>query len=107
VRPTSIARSKTTVAEIGLELLRLAGLSALLADDESTPQAFLRSLTHQVPANYGCLSAEERQIIARQLSFSAQRGWFESVQLKIAKNNARYASKMMGTLRAHHRVTEA
>jgi Protein of unknown function (DUF3987) len=68
--------TKTTVAEIGLELLRLAGLGALLADDESTPQAFLRSLTTQVPANYDCLSAEERQVIALQLSFAAQRGWF-------------------------------
>src|SRR5262245_12526028 len=37
--------TKTTVAELGLELVRLAGLGALLADDESTPQAFLQSLT--------------------------------------------------------------
>jgi hypothetical protein len=63
--------TKTTVAEIGLELLRLAGLGALLADDESTPQAFLQSLTPQVPANYDRLSEDERQIIALQLSFAA------------------------------------
>jgi Protein of unknown function (DUF3987) len=68
--------TKTTVAEIGLELLRLAGLGALLADDESTPQAFIQSLTPQVPANYDRLSDDERQIIALQLSFPAQRGWF-------------------------------
>jgi hypothetical protein len=32
---------------------------------------------------------------------------FESVQLKIDKNNARYASKIMGTLRTHHSFKEA
>jgi hypothetical protein len=68
--------TKTTVAEIGLELLRRAGLGALLADDESTPQAFLHSLTPQVPAHYDRFSAEERQVIALQLAFAAQRGWF-------------------------------
>ena len=68
--------TKTTAADIGLALLEQAGLDALLADDDASPQAFLRSLTRYVPTNYGDLSAEEQARLTQQMAFTAQRGWF-------------------------------
>ena len=68
--------TKSTTADIGLALLDAAGLSWLLADDDSTPQAFLRSLSRYVPSNYADMPPEEQEHIRRQLAFTAQRGWF-------------------------------
>jgi hypothetical protein len=68
--------TKSTAVDIGLALLDAAGLSWLLADDESTPQAFLRSLTRYVPSNYDELPSEEQDSLKLKLAFSAQVGWF-------------------------------
>lgn len=68
--------TKSTTADIGLGLLDAAGLSWLLADDDSTPQAFLRSLSLYVPSNYADMPPEEQEHTRRQLAFTAQRGWF-------------------------------
>ena len=75
-----VARSslyaKTTTVSLGMALLRQAGLDWLLADDDATPQAFVRSLTLQVPPDYDGLSPDEQARIQQQLAFTAQRGWF-------------------------------
>jgi hypothetical protein len=68
--------TKSTTADIGLALLEAAGLSWLLADDDSTPQAFLRSLTRYIPSNYADLPRDEQAHLHQQLAFTAQRGWF-------------------------------
>jgi hypothetical protein len=68
--------TKSTTADIGMEFLDAAGLSWLLADDDSTPQAFLRSLSLYVPTNYADLPPEEQAITQHQLAFAGQRGWF-------------------------------
>ena len=68
--------TKSTTANIGLALLDAAGLSWLLADDDSTPQAFLRSLSLYVPSNYAQLPPEEQDLTRHQLAFAGQRGWF-------------------------------
>lgn len=68
--------TKTTAASVALQLLRACGLEWFLADDESTPQAFLRSLTHSLPANYDRLSERNQDAIKHQMAFAAQRGWF-------------------------------
>jgi hypothetical protein len=75
-----VARSslyaKTTTVSLGMALLRQAGLDWLLADDDATPQAFVRSMTLQVPPDYDGLSPDEQVLIEQQLAFTAQRGWF-------------------------------
>ena len=68
--------TKTTVADIAIELLRRAGLQYLLADDDATPQAFLRSLTLYIPENYAELASEAQQAIRERLAFAGQKGWF-------------------------------
>jgi hypothetical protein len=68
--------SKSTSADLGLETLRHAGLEHLLADDDATPQAFLRSLTMHVPTEYADLDAEAQQAEALRLAFAGQKGWF-------------------------------
>jgi hypothetical protein len=68
--------TKTTTARLGLELLEQAGLRFLLADDDASPQAFLRALTEYVDPKYDELSNEKQQRIQMQLAFTGQRGWF-------------------------------
>jgi hypothetical protein len=68
--------TKTTAADISLTLLRLAELSCLLADDDATPQAFLRSLTLHVPPDYADGEADQQQALRQRLAFAGQKGWF-------------------------------
>ena len=68
--------TKTTAVDIATELLQEAGLGFLLADDDATPQAFLRSLTLHGPDNYLALPPEEQAALKQQLAFAGQRGWF-------------------------------
>src|SRR4029434_2776563 len=55
--------TKTTAVDIALALLRAAGLQALLADDDATPQAFLRSLTLHIPPEYAELPPEVQEAL--------------------------------------------
>jgi Bifunctional DNA primase/polymerase, N-terminal len=68
--------TKSTAADLAVELLRRAGLDMLLADDDATPQAFIRAMTAHVPEHGDDFSAEAKVALCQQLAFAAQRGWF-------------------------------
>jgi hypothetical protein len=68
--------TKTTCVDIALALLRLAGMQTLLADDDATPAAFLRSLTLYIPPEYGALPSKAQEAIRDRLAFAGQKGWF-------------------------------
>jgi putative DNA primase/helicase len=68
--------TKSTAAAIALRFLRAVGLGALLAPDESTPQAFLSGMVGRVPDNYDELTPEKQAYQRLILAFSGQRGWF-------------------------------
>lgn len=68
--------AKSTAAKIGMDVLRESGLDHLLAADESTPQALIRSLTVRVPDNFDDLPQLRQERIRMRLPFAAQRGWF-------------------------------
>lgn len=68
--------AKSTTAEIAQSLLKAAGLSFLLAPDDATPQAFVRSMTHGLPAGWIDLSKEQQDERRIKLAFAAQRGWY-------------------------------
>jgi hypothetical protein len=68
--------TKTTCVDIALALLRLAGMQALLADDDATPAAFLRSLTLHIPDDYGEMPLEAQEALRHRLAFAGQKGWF-------------------------------
>ena len=56
--------------------MRQAKLAPLLADDDATPQAFLRSLTLYIPPDYGDLAPEVQEAVRERLAFAGQKGWF-------------------------------
>ncbi len=68
--------AKSTTARIAIEVLTAAGLDALLAPDECTPQAFLMALAGKEEVDWGKLTdpARERHVLRR--AFAGQRGWF-------------------------------
>jgi len=68
--------AKSTTAEIAQSLLKTAGISFLLAPDDATPQAFVRSMTHTLPAGWVDLTTEQQAERKIKLAFAAQRGWF-------------------------------
>ncbi len=68
--------AKSTTAEIAQEVLQTAGLSYLLAPDDSTPQAFVKGMTYYVPLTWEDLTAEQQEERKRKLAFAAQKGWF-------------------------------
>lgn len=68
--------AKSTTAEIAQSLLKVAGLSFLLAPDDATPQAFVRSMTHTLPAGWIDLNKEQQDERKIKLAFAAQRGWY-------------------------------
>lgn len=69
--------AKSSATEIGRQLLRQCGLESLLASDQATPQAFIRSLARtELPANYDDLDEEMRSWAEMRVAFSAQRGWY-------------------------------
>jgi hypothetical protein len=68
--------TKTTAVDIAIELVRRVGLHCLLADDDATPQAFLRSLTLYIPQDYDELPMETQRAIRERLAFAGQKGWF-------------------------------
>jgi len=68
--------TKTTAVDIGLAFLHRAGLKYLLAADDATPQAFLRSLTLYIPPEYAELPQEAQEAVRQRLAFAGQKGWF-------------------------------
>ena len=67
--------TKTTAVDIGMGLLRRAGLQSLIADDDATPQAFLRSLTLHLPPDYAEWPEEAQLALRERLAFAGQKGW--------------------------------
>ncbi len=68
--------AKSTAAKIATDTISQAGLSYLLAPDDSTPQAFIASMNQRVPANFDDMPGERRQFTEKRLAFAAQRGWY-------------------------------
>jgi Protein of unknown function (DUF3987) len=68
--------TKTTGADLAIELLRRAGLGFLLADDDATPQAFLHAMTAHVPEHCDEFDPEAKAELCQRLAFAAQKGWF-------------------------------
>ena len=68
--------AKSTTAEIAQSILQAAGLSHMLAPDDATPQAFVKSMTHALPQGWFDLSKDQKEERERRLAFAAQRGWF-------------------------------
>jgi len=75
-----VARSslwaKSTTAKIVNQTLREAGLSWLLAPDDSTPQRFISDLVRRVPSDWDQLDMAARRAASLRMAFPAQRGWF-------------------------------
>lgn len=67
--------AKTSAAKIAKQVIRNAELSFLLADDESTPQSFVRSMATKIPDDYGQMSEQQQDETKLRLAFAAQRGW--------------------------------
>jgi hypothetical protein len=72
----SSIHAKTTAAEIGVELLRGAGLDWLLADDNVTPQKFIKDRTQYIPDGYDGMQPEDKERARLHLAFSGQCGWW-------------------------------
>lgn len=68
--------SKTTTAEIAQAVLEQAGLAFLMAPDDSTPQAFIRSMTYRLPSDWADLSDDLKDHYKKKLAFAAQKGWY-------------------------------
>lgn len=68
--------AKSTTAEIAQSLLAEAGLSFMLAPDDATPQAFVRSMTYQVSMEYGDMDTNKQEERKRKVGFAAQKGWY-------------------------------
>lgn len=75
-----VARSsmfnKTTTVEIAISMIQKAGLSALLAADDSTPQKFISDLTLRPIDNYQAMSPEDQTKSLTRMAFHGKRGWF-------------------------------
>lgn len=68
--------AKSTTAEIAQAVLKGAGLTYMLAPDDATPQAFVRSMTYQVPMEYGDMDMQKQEARKRKVAFAAQKGWY-------------------------------
>jgi hypothetical protein len=68
--------AKSTTARIGAAVLWGAGLSHMLAADDATPQAFVRSLTTRLPDHWENMDAGAKAKLLRRMAFPAQRGWW-------------------------------
>jgi hypothetical protein len=68
--------AKSTVAKIGKEVLKSAGLDFLLLPDTATPQKMISLMTTVVPENYQRLTLLQQERITNQLAFAGQRGWY-------------------------------
>ena len=68
--------AKSTTAEIAQMILKAAGLSAMLAPDDATPQAFVRAMTYQIAPGWNDLTPEQQEARRQRLAFAAQKGWY-------------------------------
>jgi len=68
--------SKTTTADIAIDLLRHAGLDFLLAPDSSTPQKFISDMGEKLPSDYNSLKSEDKERAKLRLALAGKRGWF-------------------------------
>lgn len=68
--------AKTTTAEIGLQVIRDAGLSWLLAPDDASPQKFMALMANkQIPEKFTS-NGEDLEWWKLKVAFSSQRGWY-------------------------------
>jgi hypothetical protein len=67
--------TKTTAADLGVSLLQRVA-PYLLAADDSTPQALIRSMSGVVAPTYADMDELAQIREQRRLAFAAQRGWF-------------------------------
>lgn len=102
-----VARSslwaKSTTAKIVNQTLREAGLSWLLAPDDSTPQRFISDLVRRAPSDWDELDMAARGAASLRMAFPAQRGWFyEEMGQKIDAmlNVSGFMSDFRGILRS-------
>lgn len=68
--------AKSTTAEIAQSVLKAAGLTYMLAPDDATPQAFVRSMTYQTPMEYGDMDSNKQEERKRKVGFASQKGWY-------------------------------
>lgn len=68
--------AKSTTADIAQSILKAAGLSAMMAPDDATPQAFVRAMTYQVAPGWEDLTVEQKDLRKQKLAFAAQKGWY-------------------------------
>ena len=102
-----IARSslwaKSTTAKIVTQTLGKAGLSFMLAPDDSTPQRFIADLVRKVPDNWQDMDYTERALVSQRLALPASRGWFyeefgQKIDAMLAPGG--FMSEFRGILRA-------
>ncbi|MFA5388080.1 MAG: DUF3987 domain-containing protein, partial [Candidatus Paceibacterota bacterium] len=95
--------AKSTTAKIVSATLHAAGLSWLLAPDDSTPQKFIADLVRTIPGDYDRLPPEQQTRVLMRAGFPAQRGWFyEEFGQKLAAMlaNGGFMADFRGILRA-------
>lgn len=68
--------AKSSVAQIGKDLIHHLGLDFLLLPDDSTPQSLLVEMSSKIPDNYDMLNAEQKENVRLSLSFAGQRGLY-------------------------------
>lgn len=68
--------AKTTTAKVGMDLLRDANLTFMLAPDDATPQAFIRNMAARLPSSWAEMSREQQIQVEERLAFAGQKGWY-------------------------------
>ncbi len=90
----SSIHAKTTAAEIGMDTLRASGLDWLLADDNVTPQKFVKDRTQYVPDGYDGMQPEDKERARLHLAFAGQCGWWYDEFGMLLHSMARSGSAM-------------
>lgn len=90
----SSVHAKTTAAEIGIDTLRDAGLDWLLADDNATPQKFIKDRTQRLPDGYNDMQPEQAVRARLRLAFAGQCGWWYDEFGMLLHSMARSGSAM-------------
>lgn len=68
--------AKSTTASIGKQMIDDVGLGFLRAPDDSSPEAFLRSMERRPPERWKDYTDETKAMIAKRLGFAGQRIWY-------------------------------